>query len=63
MFVLHALSQATDPPETKLKIASIAFCCLQLREYWNVIILVPALWFYRILEYFYKIIIFALPKH
>jgi hypothetical protein len=32
MFVLHALSQATDPPETKLKIASIAFCCLQLRD-------------------------------
>ena len=32
MFVLHALSKETDPPETKLKIASIAFCCLQLRD-------------------------------
>jgi hypothetical protein len=32
MFVLHALSKKTDPPETKLKIASIAFCCLQLRD-------------------------------
>ena len=32
MFVLHALSEETDPPETKLKIASIAFCCLQLRN-------------------------------
>jgi hypothetical protein len=32
MFVLHALSQETDPPGTKLNIASIAFCCLQLRD-------------------------------
>ena len=32
MFVLHALSKETDSPETKLKIASIAFCCLQLRD-------------------------------
>lgn len=32
MFVLHALSKETDPPETKLKIASIAFCCLQSRD-------------------------------
>ena len=32
MFVLHALSEETVPPATKLKIASIAFCCLQLRD-------------------------------
>ena len=32
MFVLHALSHETDTPETKLRIATIAFCCLQLRE-------------------------------
>ena len=32
MFVLHALSQETDTPETKLRIATIAFCCLLLRD-------------------------------
>ena len=32
MFVLQALSNATDPPATTLRLVSIAFCCLQLRD-------------------------------
>lgn len=32
MFLLHALSQPGDSSETKVRLASIAFCCLQLRD-------------------------------
>ena len=32
MFVLQALSNPADSPETQLRLASIAFCCIQLRD-------------------------------
>ena len=32
VFLLQELYQAVDPPETKVRIATIAFCCLQLRD-------------------------------
>ena len=32
LFLLQAICQAVDSPETKIRIATIAFCCFQLRD-------------------------------